>query len=162
MDYDSFPIMLAIMDLDNFKLVNDIKGHLSGDELLSAFGKILNRHCDNENRKYVPAWKCFSFCVFFQHRRHVKFFIRPGRIDDFPDNGKSHKGHCRNKYCAPEPWIFVRKQHKKIERIHAEYKCCQHMVQTRHTVRPFRIAPKRLCNFDILFFCHSKKSFPSR
>ena len=117
---------------------------------------VKNRHCDNENRKYMPAWKCFSFCVFFQHRRHVKFFIRPGRIDDFPDNGKSHKGHCRNKYCAPEPWIFVRKQHKKIERIHAEYKCCQHMVQTRHTVRPFRIAPKRLCNFYILFFCHGK------
>lgn len=109
----------------------------------------------------MPAWKCFSFCVFFQYWRHVKFFIRSWRIDDFPDNGKSHKGHCRNKYRSPEPWIFICKQHKKIERIHAEYQCCQHMVQTCHTLCTLRIAPKRFCNFDILFFCHNEKSYPS-
>ena len=57
--------------------------------------------------------------------------------------------------------IFVCKQHEKIERIHAEYQCCQHMVQTCHTLCTLRIAPKRFCNFDILFFCHNEKSYPS-
>ena len=37
-------LSLLMMDIDNFKLVNDTHGHLAGDAVLAAFGKILQSH----------------------------------------------------------------------------------------------------------------------
>jgi diguanylate cyclase (GGDEF)-like protein len=39
-----FPISLMILDIDNFKMINDIYGHLAGDEILKQLAEIFKRN----------------------------------------------------------------------------------------------------------------------
>ncbi|WP_017378857.1 diguanylate cyclase [Paenisporosarcina sp. TG-14] len=40
------PLSIAMLDLDNFKKVNDTYGHLVGDEVLKEFAKAIQNECD--------------------------------------------------------------------------------------------------------------------
>ncbi len=44
--------LVVLIDIDDFKNVNDIHGHVYGDELLKGFSSILQRILGNENRLY--------------------------------------------------------------------------------------------------------------
>jgi len=39
-----YPLSLALLDVDHFKLVNDNRGHIAGDQVLSALGSLLKSH----------------------------------------------------------------------------------------------------------------------
>ncbi len=51
---DGIPVSLAFLDLDRFKQVNDLHGHLTGSELLSRTGRRLQEICR-------PQDQCFRY-----------------------------------------------------------------------------------------------------
>lgn len=55
----------AIVDIDNFKCVNDAFGHLFGDEVLLSVGKFLLERC--ADRAYVGRVGGDEFLLFFAH-----------------------------------------------------------------------------------------------
>lgn len=55
------PLCLAILDLDNFKRVNNQYGHLIGDQVLQRLGQILRQHFRSED--IVARWGGQEFLV---------------------------------------------------------------------------------------------------
>jgi diguanylate cyclase (GGDEF)-like protein len=43
------PATLVIFDMDHFKMINDVHGHLAGDDVLRSFGEILALSCRSPN-----------------------------------------------------------------------------------------------------------------
>ena len=52
----------VMVDIDNFKLVNDNFGHGIGDEAICMISDVLNHHCDNDNA-IVGRYGGEEFCV---------------------------------------------------------------------------------------------------
>lgn len=43
------PLVVMMLDIDHFKAFNDLHGHPGGDELLAAFGRLVQSHCRPED-----------------------------------------------------------------------------------------------------------------
>ncbi len=54
---------LAFLDIDNFKLINDNKGHIAGDEVLRKLGCILQENFGGDH--LVCRWGGDEFIIFF-------------------------------------------------------------------------------------------------
>ncbi|MBU5627525.1 GGDEF domain-containing protein [Oscillibacter sp. MSJ-2] len=63
-DCDSVPYQLAMLDLDNFKQVNDTYGHQKGDQCLQIFGGVLRQVCGDGARPFRFGGD--EFCILFR------------------------------------------------------------------------------------------------
>ena len=60
---DDAPLTLAVIDIDDFKKVNDTYGHNNGDEVILNLSKVLQRNCGENN--YVCRYGGEEFAVIF-------------------------------------------------------------------------------------------------
>lgn len=61
------PLTLAVVDIDDFKKVNDTYGHDNGDEVILTLSKIMQEHCGTDN--YVCRYGGEEFAVIFPNSR---------------------------------------------------------------------------------------------
>lgn len=72
---------LIMLDVDNFKLINDKKGHLIGDEVLKYLGNLLNRYFDN-GENMISRWGGDEFIlVYFGDIEHLDILIEKVKMD---------------------------------------------------------------------------------
>ena len=54
----------VMIDIDNFKLINDTHGHITGDQCLIAFSELLVEHCEDA----LPfRYGGDEFCILFKN-----------------------------------------------------------------------------------------------
>jgi len=58
------PMALAIMDLDDFKEINDTFGHLEGDQVLLHFAELIKQQC-SDGEAYLSRFGGDEFAVIF-------------------------------------------------------------------------------------------------
>lgn len=65
LDKDKFNnnLSVAILDIDNFKIINDTLGHLAGDEVLKIFANTLRNNLRNSD--FVGRWGGEEFIIIF-------------------------------------------------------------------------------------------------
>lgn len=64
---EHFPAVLAIIDLDHFKVVNDVHGHEAGDEVIRTFADHLRRNL--KGRDLLCRWGGEEFVVLLAQAR---------------------------------------------------------------------------------------------
>lgn len=82
---------VVLLDIDNFKYINDTYGHVYGDEVLQAFAKILMRHI--KGRGIVTRFGGEEFMlVFHSARKDGMQKVLDQCASDFKQYGMSTKG----------------------------------------------------------------------
>ena len=61
---NGYPLTLALLDLDHFKQINDVRGHASGDRVLAALGKLLRSDVLRDS-DLAARWGGEEFVVAF-------------------------------------------------------------------------------------------------
>lgn len=69
-----YPIHLAILDLDNFKKINDIYGHLKGDELLVEVSKAIKEKISADEIACRFGGDEFVICLI-NRKEHNAFYL---------------------------------------------------------------------------------------
>ena len=60
-----YPLSVSVCDIDRFKQVNDVHGHLAGDEVLRAFARVVSQQLRREDQ--VARFGGDEFCLMFPH-----------------------------------------------------------------------------------------------
>ena len=96
-DHPDTQSLMFVLDIDNFKKINDTRGHAFGDEVLRAIGhqvKLLFRSSDIIGRAGGD-----EFIIFLKGVREDQFIIREAKkIEDFFRNFQAGEGYV--KYSA--------------------------------------------------------------
>lgn len=69
------PISLAIIDLDDFKEINDTYGHLAGDQVLLQFTDLMKQQC-GEGDAYISRYGGDEFAVIFPKASKELAYLR--------------------------------------------------------------------------------------
>ncbi|MEL7656113.1 MAG: GGDEF domain-containing protein [Bacillota bacterium] len=69
------PMSLAIIDLDDFKEINDTYGHLAGDQVLLHFTALMKQQCE-ENDAYISRYGGDEFAVIFPKASKELAYLR--------------------------------------------------------------------------------------
>ena len=80
------PLALAVMDIDDFKLVNDRYGHKNGDVVLIALAKIIMKYCGGKNDAFRYGGE--EFAVIFKNTEidDAKHIVA-GILEEFAGRG---------------------------------------------------------------------------
>jgi len=107
-------LSLLMMDIDDFKLVNDTHGHLAGDSTLSSIGKILKSHLRGEDVAARYGGEEFAILAINSSQEqafHIAENLRK-RIEgyDFPTVKHVTVSIGCAAYLPPEePWEFIQR-----------------------------------------------------
>jgi diguanylate cyclase (GGDEF)-like protein len=66
---------VVIMDLDDFKKLNDTYGHTAGDEVLKLFGRILQKNMRQEDSAFRYGGEEFAIIASGNKAENIKLFI---------------------------------------------------------------------------------------
>lgn len=69
-DRTNMPFAVCLLDLDDFKKINDTKGHLTGDKVLRKFAQAIKNHIRQED--YIARYGGEEFLVIFTGRYCVE------------------------------------------------------------------------------------------
>ena len=76
------PLTLAVVDIDDFKKVNDTYGHDNGDQVILTLSEKLQTHCGTEN--YVCRYGGEEFAVIFPNSREKEVrTVMEHALEDF-------------------------------------------------------------------------------
>lgn len=90
------PLAVAVIDLDHFKSINDRHGHLAGDSLLAAFGRLLAEHCRQSD--IACRYGGEEFCLLMPRtdaataQRKVHVLLQLWREQSFTFDGRCVSG----------------------------------------------------------------------
>lgn len=73
--YHKTPMSLAIIDLDDFKEINDTFGHLEGDQVLLQFTNLIKQQCV-DGEAYVSRYGGDEFAVIFPRASKELAYLR--------------------------------------------------------------------------------------
>jgi diguanylate cyclase (GGDEF)-like protein len=76
--------ILLLIDIDNFKLINDHRGHKTGDEALKRFGEILQGYF-SDKKNLLCRWGGDEFIVLFFDSEEKLDRLMEGVSRDFLD-----------------------------------------------------------------------------
>jgi diguanylate cyclase (GGDEF)-like protein len=72
---DNLHFSLVILDLDDFKKLNDTYGHQAGDEVLKVFGKILQENMRQEDNAFRYGGEEFAIIASGDKAKNIKLFV---------------------------------------------------------------------------------------
>lgn len=82
--HNQTPLSVILIDLDNFKAINDSHGHNTGDKYLQKFAKTLQEFCKNDDM--IGRWGGEEFIILLPKTSLVEAAARAERLKDTVQN----------------------------------------------------------------------------